>query len=65
MELCFKSVVDITWSGKGINETGRNKKTGKILIKISKKYIRPNEVFNLKGRANKAKKYLNGNQRPN
>ena len=59
VELCFKSVgIDITWSGKGINETGRNKKTGKILIKISKKYIRPNEVFNLKGRANKAKKVL-------
>ena len=59
VEMCFKSIgIEILWKGKGIKEVGKNKKTGRILVKIDKKYIRPNEVSELKGKANKAKKVL-------
>ena len=50
----------ILWSGKGLNETGYtlNKNKKEILIKIDKKYFRPNEVEYLKGDASKALKDL-------
>ena len=46
----------ILWSGKGLNEIGYtlNKNKKEILIKIDKKYFRPNEVEYLKGDASKA-----------
>ena len=50
----------IVWKGKGLNEIAyliRGKKK-EILIKIDKKYFRPNEVNYLKGDANKAFKKL-------
>ena len=39
--------IDIKWVGKGINEKGIDKKTGKILIKVGKRYFRPTEVDSL------------------
>ena len=50
----------ILWSGKGLNEIGYtlNKNKKEILIKIDKKYFRPNEVEYLKGDASKALKDL-------
>ena len=50
--------INIKWVGKGINEKGINKKTGKIIIKIGKRYFRPTEVDTLLGDARKAKKIL-------
>ena len=50
--------IKIVWKGKGLNEIGLNKKTGKKLIKIDKRFFRPNEVHSLKGNINKAKKIL-------
>ena len=51
----------IYWSGKGLKEVGYiyedNRK--KIIIKIDKKYFRPNEVDYLRGSIKKAKKKLN------
>ena len=51
----------IYWSGKGLKEVGYiyedNRK--KIIIKIDKKYFRPNEVDYLRGNPEKAKKKLN------
>ena len=69
VEQCFKHLgIKIKWSGKGINESAKivdfdNKryphlKKNMIVIKISKKYFRPNEVDNLIGNASKAKKLL-------
>ena len=48
----------IYWQGKGLNEVGYLKKGSKkeIIIKVDKKYFRPNEVEYLKG---DAKKLLN------
>ena len=48
----------IVWKGKGVNEKGYDKKTGKILIEIDPKYFRPAEVDVLLGDYSKAKKLL-------
>lgn len=50
---------DIVWEGKGVNEVGIDKKSGKTLIKIDEKYFRPAEVDLLLGDPSKAKKALN------
>ena len=50
--------INIKWVGKGINEKGIDKKTGKIIVKVGKKYFRPSEVESLLGNSRKAKKIL-------
>ena len=50
--------ISIKWVGKGINEKGIDKKTGKIVVKVGKRYFRPTEVDTLLGDARKAKKIL-------
>ena len=50
--------ISIKWVGKGINEKGIDKKTGKIIVKVGKRYFRPTEVDTLLGDARKAKKIL-------
>jgi GDPmannose 4,6-dehydratase len=58
-EEAFKCVnIYIKWQGKGLKEVGLDKETGKVLIKIDKKYFRPNEVNHLRGDFSKAKKLL-------
>ena len=44
--------------GKGIKERGYDQ-NGKCIIKIDKKYFRPNEVNTLLGNSSKARKQLN------
>ena len=48
----------IIWKGKGINQQAINVETNKAIIKVDPKFLRPSEVHNLKGRADKAKKIL-------
>jgi len=50
--------VDIEWEGTGINEVGKNKETGEIMVKVDPKYFRPSEVDLLIGDATKAKEKL-------
>ena len=50
--------ISIKWVGKGINEKGIEKKTGKTIIRVGKRYFRPTEVDALLGDARKAKKIL-------
>ncbi len=50
--------INIKWIGKGINEKGIDEKTGKIIVKVGKKYFRPSEVDSLLGNSRKAKKIL-------
>ena len=50
--------ISIKWIGKGVNEVGIDKKTGKTLVEVGKKYFRPTEVDALLGDAKKAKKIL-------
>ena len=60
IELSFKIVgIKIIWKGKNENEFGINKKNRRTLVKINKKFFRPNEVDNLKGDNRLSKKIIN------
>jgi len=48
----------IIWKGKGYKEVGIDKKSNRVIIKISKKFYRPSEVSYLIGDSNKAKRDL-------
>ncbi len=48
----------IKWEGKGLEEVGRRKDTGEIVVRIDKRYFRPTEVDTLLGDASKAKEKL-------
>lgn len=59
VEKSFKKIgIDIEWSGKDFDEVGIDKKTRKILVKISDKYFRPNEVDILLSDSKKAREKL-------
>lgn len=59
IELAFKEIdINIEWKGKNENETGRDSKTGKVVIEIDKNYFRPTEVDLLIGDPSKAKEKL-------
>ena len=50
VELAFTRVgTTVTWEGEGVDEIGKDAKTGKIIVKISRKYFRPAEVDVLLG----------------
>lgn len=59
VELAFKNVgIALTWRGHGSEESGINKDTGQVLVKIDPRYFRPTEVELLWGDATKAKTQL-------
>jgi len=59
VEKAFKEVeIEIAWEGAGLNEVGRDAKTGHVLIKIDPRYFRPTEVEFLLGDPSKAKTKL-------
>jgi GDPmannose 4,6-dehydratase len=59
VDLSFKEVgVEIQWSGEGINEKGKDKATGEIVVEVDPKYFRPTEVDLLIGDPSKAKEKL-------
>ena len=45
---------DIVWEGEGVNEKGRDRKTGKVIVEIDPKFFRPAEVEQLLGNPAKA-----------
>lgn len=55
---CQKFGFDIEWSGKGIDEVGIDKNTGKVIVQINPDYYRPAEVETLIGDCTKAKAQL-------
>ena len=60
VELAFKYVdINILWKGEGLNETGIDKNTGKVLVEVDPQYFRPAEVELLWGDPAKAKKKMN------
>lgn len=60
VEKSFSHVgIDIVWQGKGVNETGIDKATNKVVVKINPKFFRPAEVDILLGNPEKAEKELN------
>lgn len=48
----------LVWEGKGVNETGADANTGKVLIRIDPRYFRPAEVDLLLGDPTKARTQL-------
>lgn len=59
VEKAFAHVgIDVVWKGKGVNETGTDKKTGKVIVRVSKRYFRPSEVDLLIGDSSKARREL-------
>ena len=50
--------MNIVWSGKGLNEIGKDKNTGKTVVKVNKKFYRPAEVKYLRGNSAKARRIL-------
>jgi len=50
--------MQICWSGEGLDEIGTLESSGKIIIRIDKRYFRPTEVDTLLGDASKANKIL-------
>jgi GDPmannose 4,6-dehydratase len=45
----------IFWEGNGVNEVGKNSKTGNTLIKVDPGYFRPTEVDFILGDSSKAR----------
>ena len=59
IERAFSSAgITVVWEGEGIEEIGRNKATGEIVVKINPQFFRPAEVDALIGDASKAKEKL-------
>jgi GDPmannose 4,6-dehydratase len=58
-ELAFNHVnIQLEWQGEGVNETGLDKSTGQVLVKIDPDYFRPTEVDLLLGDPSKIKSEL-------
>ncbi len=59
VELAFAEVDrQIVWQGEGVDEVGRDAKSGDILVEIDSRYFRPTEVNHLIGDPTKAKEKL-------
>jgi len=60
--LAFREAgIQLEWQGKGIDEKGIDKNTGKVLVEVDPKYFRPAEVDQLLGDPSKAEKVLGWN----
>jgi GDPmannose 4,6-dehydratase len=49
---------DLEWEGTGVDEKGRDHKTGQVIVTVDAKYFRPAEVDLLLGDATKARQHL-------
>jgi len=59
VERAFREIeAEVVWKGRGADEKGIIKKTGKVVVKISPEYYRPTEADFLLGDATKAKRKL-------
>ena len=57
-EACRILDINLEWKGKGVDEKGIDRKTGKIIIEIDPIYFRPTEVNLLLGDPSKAQRIL-------
>lgn len=59
VEVAFKEAgINIAWKGKGLDEVGYAKDSGKVLVRVSKQFYRPAEVEVLIGDPSRARKLL-------
>lgn len=50
--------MEIVWEGEGVNEVGRNKSTGSVVVKVNPEFYRPTEVNFMQGDIMKARTKL-------
>ena len=50
--------IEIAWEGAGVDEVGKDRKTGRTIVRIEPRYFRPTEVEFLLGDPSKAKEKL-------
>lgn len=59
VQLAFHYVgIELEWSGKGLEEKGADKATGKVLVEVSPEFFRPTDVVDLLGNPAKARERL-------
>ena len=59
VEIAFSHVgIEVEWSGEGVDEIGKDKATGKTIVKVNPNFFRPAEVDILIGNPEKAEKTL-------
>ncbi len=59
IELAFNEAeIKIEWRGSGLDEKGFDKKSGRLLVEINPRYLRPTEVDFLRGDPSKAEREL-------
>jgi GDPmannose 4,6-dehydratase len=59
IEKSFSHVgITVEWEGEDVEEVGRNKDTGDVIVRMDKRYYRPCEVDQLLGNPEKAKRQL-------
>ena len=63
-ETAFSKVgIEVEWSGSGLDERGKDKASGKVIVKVNKHFFRPAEVDILIGNPEKAEKELGWKRR--
>ena len=66
VKMSFEALdIDLEFSGDGVNEIAKDKKTGKTLVKVNPEFFRPAEVDLLIGDPSKAKAQLNWSAKTN
>ncbi|KPU43687.1 GDP-mannose 4,6-dehydratase [Oxobacter pfennigii] len=55
--------IQLEWQGKGVDERGIDKATGRVIVEVDPKYFRPTEVEQLLGDPTKARELLGWNPR--
>jgi len=50
--------MDIEWRGSGVQETGVDRRSGRVIVRVDPRYFRPTEVETLLGDASKARQKL-------
>lgn len=55
--------IDLKWEGKGLDEKGIDRATGRVLVEVDPRFFRPAEVAELLGDPTKARKKLGWNPR--
>lgn len=59
VKIAFEKVgIEVEFSGEGVNEVGKDKATGKVLVQVNPKFFRPAEVDLLIGSPKKAEEKL-------
>ena len=66
VKMSFEALdIALVFEGEGVNEVARDKKTGKVVVKVNPEFFRPAEVDLLIGEASKAKEQLNWSAKTN